>query len=56
MGRQLMRMCADGKTPCQSLGYRFRNGNTTYMLGEDGRLTVTQGKKVLVDEQGDWGD
>lgn len=54
MGRQKMQMCADGRTPCRSLGYEFRNGNTTYFAGEDGRLVVTQGRKTLVDEQGEW--
>lgn len=53
-GRQLMRLCADGITPCHSLGYEFENGDTHYFVGEDGRLSVTRGDRTLVDQQGEW--
>lgn len=46
--------CADGVTPCRFLGYRFRNGNVTYEVGDDGLLRVTQAGKVLLEEQGTW--
>ncbi|MCU9948718.1 hypothetical protein [Pseudomonas sp. PDM13] len=53
-GRQLMRMCADGVTPCHSLGYEFNNGDTHYFVSEDGHLSVTRGERTLVDQQGEW--
>lgn len=53
-GKQIMRMCADGVTPCQSLGYEFVNGDYTYFVSEDGRLSVYQGKKLILNEAGKW--
>lgn len=53
-GKTLSRMCGDGATPCQFLGYQFKNGNTTYTVLDSGRLQVTQGSKVLVNEEGRW--
>lgn len=53
-GKTLSRMCADGVTPCQFLGYEFTHGNTTYLVLDSGQLRVTQGDKVLVDETGQW--
>jgi len=46
--------CADGVTPCRFLGYVFRNGRVVYFVSDDGRLRVTEGEKVLVDERGEW--
>ena len=46
--------CADGATPCRFLGYQFRNGNVQYLVASQGLLRVTQGKKLLVEEQGEW--
>ena len=54
MGKQAMAMCRDGVTPCHPLGYRFLHRGVTYFVSEDGELTVTQGKKTLVDEPGTW--
>lgn len=53
-GKELMQMCSDGVTPCQFLGYEFKNGNVVYFVSEDGHLTVSEGNKVLVDEAGQW--
>ena len=53
-GRTMHRLCADGKTPCRFLGYEFKRGDTRYLVQESGELLVTQGKKVLVQEQGEW--
>jgi hypothetical protein len=53
-GKQIVRFCADGVTPCQSLGYQFKNGEFIYFVSDDGRLTVSQGKKILVNELGKW--
>jgi MOSC domain-containing protein YiiM len=41
-------------TPCRFLGYRFDNGDVIYEVSEDGLLRVTQGGKVLLQEQGEW--
>ena len=48
------RLCADGLTPCQFLGYRFRNGSVVYEVTDDGRLRVLQGGRLLLEEQGTW--
>ncbi len=48
------RLCADGVTPCQFLGYSFRNGNVVYEVSGEGLLRVLQGGKVLLEEQGTW--
>ena len=44
----------DEITPAHFLGYEFKNGRTTYFIGEDGELRVTRGSKVLVEERGTW--
>ncbi|GHA79742.1 hypothetical protein GCM10009007_20830 [Formosimonas limnophila] len=49
------RMCGDGVTPCQFLGYEFKNGNVKYNVREDGTLEVIDRKgRVLVSERGEW--
>ena len=53
-GRTKHSVCADGVTPCRFQGYEFTNGATDYWVSNEGRLLVTQGRKVLVDEQGSW--
>ncbi|MBW4582384.1 MAG: hypothetical protein KME42_22680 [Tildeniella nuda ZEHNDER 1965/U140] len=53
-GKQIMSLCADGVTPCHSLGYEFRNGRYVYIVSEDGRLSVSEDKKVIVNELGTW--
>lgn len=55
-GHSVSRMCADGVTPCQHLGYKFVNGAYEYFVSDDGTLTVTRGDKVIVDEKGEWAD
>jgi len=54
MGSTSHSICADGATPCRFLGYRFQNGNTTYLVDEDGSLRVLQGDKLLLEERGEW--
>jgi len=54
MGSTSHSICADGVTPCRFLGYRFQNGNTIYLVDEDGSLRVLQGDKLLLEEQGEW--
>lgn len=53
-GSALMHMCADGVTPCQHLGYEFRNGDVTYTVTNDGTLAVSRKGKVFAKEQGKW--
>jgi len=54
IGRTVHTAGADGVTPAHFLGYEFKSGKTTYFVGEDGELRVTQGSKVLVEEHGTW--
>ncbi|KST69596.1 hypothetical protein BC008_04530 [Mastigocoleus testarum BC008] len=51
-GKTLHRSCADGVTPCQFIGYEFRNGNHLYRVTEDGELQVYKGKKLILQEKG----
>jgi hypothetical protein len=53
-GVALVRMCADGVTPCQHLGYEFDNGSYKYTITDDGLLTVASGARTLVSQQGQW--
>ena len=53
-GKQLMSMCADGKTPCRALGYEFKNGAYVYQVTEEGRLIIYRGKRVTTNEAGKW--
>jgi len=53
-GKQIVRTCADRITPCQSLGYEFRNGEYVYFVSEDGRLLVYQNQKLILNEAGRW--
>jgi hypothetical protein len=46
--------CADGVAPCRFMGYQFHNGKVIYSVMEEGYLRVTQGKKLLLEEQGEW--
>ena len=52
-GKTIHTKCKDG-TPCRFLGYEFKSGSTFYRVLEEGRLEVTRGNKILVDEAGDW--
>ena len=54
IGRTVHTTGADGVTPAHFLGYEFKSGKTTYFVGEDGELRVTEGSKVLVEEHGTW--
>jgi hypothetical protein len=53
-GRTLHSLCADGVTPCQFLGYEFRNRNYRYIVTDSGLLRVYQGQKLLLSQQGTW--
>lgn len=53
-GKDSMHLCSDGVTPCHHLGYEFHHLGTDYFVSDEGLLTVTRGKKVLLNEQGTW--
>ncbi|MCB0882826.1 MAG: nuclear transport factor 2 family protein [Thermoleophilia bacterium] len=53
-GAVMVRMCADGVTPCGVLGYRFTRGRFVYRVTEGGTLLVTRGSRVLVRQPGRW--
>lgn len=46
--------CADG-SPCRFLGYRFVDGDSTYLIHQSGLLQVVKGRdEVLLNEEGEW--
>jgi hypothetical protein len=53
-GKTVHRLCADKVTPCQFLGYEFRNNNYRYFVSEDGKLLIYQGKKLVLSQRGAW--
>ena len=55
-GRTVYRMCGDGVTPCHFLGYEFLNGDYRYFVTEGGTLRVYKEKKLLLEENGSWGN
>lgn len=54
MGKTIHSLCADKLTPCRFLGYEFKNGNVSYTVTDSGILRVTQGEKLLLQQQGEW--
>lgn len=42
--------------PVAVLGYEFRSGRTVYFVSLDGTLTITQGQKHVLREEGKWRD
>jgi len=54
IGTTVHSMAADGVTPGAFQGYAFKTGRTHYTVYADGRLLVTQGKKTLVNQRGEW--
>jgi hypothetical protein len=53
-GKTMHSMAADGVTPGAFQGYVFKSGRATYTVFADGRLVVTEGKKTLVNQRGEW--
>ena len=53
-GKTVHTLAADGVTPGAFQGYAFKTGRTHYTVYADGRLLVTQGRKTLVNQQGQW--
>jgi hypothetical protein len=54
VGKPGQRPCPPGNAPCDPLGWQFHDGNTSYFVGQDGWLIVTQGNKTILREQGAW--
>ena len=53
-GKTMQRMCADRVTPCQFMGYEFRNRDYRYVVTANGTLQVYRGTKLLLNEKGTW--
>jgi hypothetical protein len=53
-GAHIWHECPGTHDPCHPVGYLFKNHGVEYLVSEDGNLTVTQGPKYLVQEQGKW--
>lgn len=53
-GHTLHRWCTDGVTPCQFLGYEFKNGRFIYSVLERGVLKVEKNGHLLIYEKGEW--
>ncbi len=55
-GRSMHTTCADGKTPCRFLGYRFDQSERSFLITEDGLLNIYHGDSLILHEQGRWTD
>jgi len=56
-GEAWVRMCADGATPCEHLGWQFKNGDFTYKIRETPpSLAVERGDKILLEQNAVWTD
>jgi len=53
-GEDMHTICADGVTPCRFLGQVFKRGKATYMVLEDGTLSIRENDKVVQQEKGIW--
>jgi hypothetical protein len=53
-GKTVHTLCADGVTPCRFLGYSFTQGKYSYFVGEEGVLRVFKGKRLILQEVGQW--
>jgi hypothetical protein len=54
-GTDWVRMCDDGVTPCQHLGFKFSTKDVTYYISDSGELTeVTSAGGTTLDEVGKW--
>jgi hypothetical protein len=56
-GQAWVRLCADRVTPCQHLGWEFKNGDLTYRVQESPAvLQVERRGKTLLEQKGKWAD
>jgi len=51
-GRTIHEDCDEDE--CALTGYSFNNGNTQYLVSIDGKLTVSQGINLILEQQGVW--
>jgi len=55
VGKPGQRPCPPDNAPCDPSGWQFYDANATrYFVGQDGWLIVTQGKKTVLRERGNW--
>jgi len=54
VGKPGQRPCPASTAPCDPLGWEFHDGNVSYFVGQDGWLTVTDGRKTVLREHGTW--
>jgi len=56
-GQAWVRMCADTVTPCEHVGWQFKNGEYTYRVRETPpSLEVERGGKTLIQQKAVWTD
>jgi hypothetical protein len=56
-GQAWVRLCADRVTPCQHIGWQFKNGDLIYRVQETPAvLQVERRGKTLLEEAGKWAD
>lgn len=56
-GQAWVRMCADTVTPCEHIGWQFKNGEVTYRIRETPpSLEVERGGKALLRQKAVWAD
>jgi hypothetical protein len=56
-GQAWLRMCADTVTPCEHVGWQFRNGEFTYRVRETPpSLEVERGGKTVIEQKAVWVD
>jgi hypothetical protein len=56
-GQAWVRMCADNVTPCQHIGWLFKNGEYTYRVRETPPLLeVERNGKTVLEQQAVWTD
>jgi hypothetical protein len=53
-GAHIWHDCPGTHDPCHPIGYMFKNRGVEYLVSEDGYLTVSEGAKSLVHEEGKW--
>lgn len=56
-GQAWVRMCAQTNTPCQHLGWHFRNGEFTYRVRETPpSLEIERDGKMVLEQKAVWSD
>ena len=56
-GQAWVRLCADRVTPCQHIGWEFKNGDLIYRVQESPAvLRVERRGKTLLEQEGKWAE